>query len=151
MKLNIHKLNTYFLILLFARLSLSTAYLSAVADRIGWWGPIGSANISWGNFSNFLAAVTYLSPWAHNTLIPILGIGVTILEVILPLFLIIGYQLRLTSLISFLLLIIFALSMTFADGIKSPMNYSVFTAAACSLLIFLCEEMKQQLQAKKRI
>lgn len=28
------------------RVSLATAFLSAVADRFGWWGPLGQG--SWG-------------------------------------------------------------------------------------------------------
>ena len=47
-----------------------------------------------------------------------------------------GVKLKLTSLASFSLLMIFALSMTFTSGIKGAFDYSVFTAAAGSLLLF---------------
>ncbi len=36
-----------------------------------------------------------------------------------------------------LLLVLFGLAMTLSQGIKSPLDYSVFSAAACALLLAL--------------
>jgi hypothetical protein len=38
----------------FLRYALGLGFLSAVADRFGLWGPFGTPNVSWGNFSRFL-------------------------------------------------------------------------------------------------
>jgi hypothetical protein len=35
------------------RLSLATAFLSGVADRLGAWGPHGSPHASWGDWHHF--------------------------------------------------------------------------------------------------
>jgi len=35
------------------RLSLATAFLSGVGDRLGAWGPHGSPHASWGDWHHF--------------------------------------------------------------------------------------------------
>lgn len=122
--------------LLFARYALAIAFLSAVADRLGLWGGIGVLGVDWGTMEVFNQAVAQLSPWAPSSLIPALAWFVTILEAVLGILLIVGYQLRVTALVSGVLLLIFALSMTAFLGVKLPLNYSVFTAAACAFLIY---------------
>jgi uncharacterized membrane protein YphA (DoxX/SURF4 family) len=50
---------------LFARLALGASFLSAVADRLGLWGPYGAKNVAWGNFAHFVEytrSVTVLFP-----------------------------------------------------------------------------------------
>ena len=50
---------------LFARLALGVSFLSAVADRFGFWGPYGAKNVSWGDFAHFVEytrSVTALFP-----------------------------------------------------------------------------------------
>jgi len=32
----------------FLRLALGLSFLSAVADRFGWWGAFGHPNVAWG-------------------------------------------------------------------------------------------------------
>lgn len=122
--------------LLFLRLALAGSYLSAVADRFGLWGKFGEPGVVWGNFESFLGYTQFLNPWAPASLSNFLGYTVTGLEVILAVFLIFGMKIKITSLVSFSLLVIFSLSMTFTSGIKGAFDYSVFTAAAASLLIF---------------
>ncbi len=39
----------------FLRLALGLSFLSAVADRFGWWGPFGHPNVAWGSFARFVA------------------------------------------------------------------------------------------------
>lgn len=36
---------------LVVRIAVASAFLSAVADRLGYWGPPGSPNASWGKLS----------------------------------------------------------------------------------------------------
>lgn len=127
----------YTFFLLFARYALAIAFLSAVADRLGLWGPMGTPGVDWGNMENFNGAVAALSPWTPPSLVPALAWFVTILEAVLGVLLIIGYQLRATALVSGALLIIFAVSMALFLGVKPPLNYSVFTAAACAFLVYV--------------
>tara|TARA_R110000868_G_scaffold80095_2_gene227755 strand:- start:12994 stop:13446 length:453 start_codon:yes stop_codon:yes gene_type:complete len=126
--------------LLFLRFSLAGSYLSAVADRLGLWGNAGEPGVVWGNFSSFLDYTQYLNPWAPSAFSNFLGYTATGLEVVLALFLVIGFKVKITSLVSAALLMIFALSMTFTGGVKGAFDYSVFTAAAASLLLFCCHE-----------
>lgn len=122
--------------LLFLRLALAGSYLSAVADRFGLWGKYGEPGVVWGNMKSFLEYTQFLNPWAPTALSNFLGYTATGLEVVLGILLIIGFRIKITSLISFGLLSLFALSMTFTSGIKGAFDYSVFTAAAASFLLF---------------
>mgnify|MGYP000011670072 CR=1 FL=1 len=130
-KMNLNKVS-----LLFLRFSLAGSYLSAVADRFGLWGKSGEAGVVWGNFKAFLDYTQFLNSWAPISLSNFLGYTATILEVVLAILLIIGLRVKETSLVSFGLLMMFALSMIFASGIKGVFDYSVFTAAGASLLLF---------------
>ena len=122
---------------LFLRLALSIGFLSAVTDRFGWWPAEVSA---WGNFDSFLAYTASLVPWAPSSIIPFLSWFVTILEAILGLFLLIGFKTKLTAQLSGVLILIFGLSMTFTSGLKGPLDYSVFSAAAAAFGLSLIKE-----------
>ncbi|MBY6239593.1 hypothetical protein [Methylosinus sp. Sm6] len=122
----------------FARLALAVAFLSAVADRLGLWGPYTDGIVvSWGSMARFYQDVAVLSPWAPAWVIPSLSWLITVLEAGLGLSLIIGYRLKWTALLSGLLLLIFALSMAAFLSVKLMLNYSVLTCAACAFLLFL--------------
>ena len=129
--MNINKIS-----ILFLRFSLAGSYLSAVADRFGFWGKAGEPGVVWGNFTAFLSYTQFLNPWAPTELSSLLGYIATGAEIILAILFLIGFKLKLTSITSFGLLMLFALSMTFTSGIKGAFDYSVFTAAAASLLLF---------------
>lgn len=120
----------------FLRFALAASFLSAVADRFGLWGAEGTPGVVWGNVESFLAYTALLNPWAPASLSNFLGYAATILEVVLALFLVIGFKTKLTAFGSFALLMIFGLSMVFVFGVKAPLDYSVFTAAAASLLLY---------------
>lgn len=113
----------------FSRLALGVAFLSAVADRFGLWP---AAVSSWGNFDAFLSYTGTLTPWAPAAILPTLGWAVTILEIVLGLWLILGFKVKLTAQVSGFLLLIFGLSMAITSGIKGPLDYSVFSAAAAA-------------------
>ncbi|HKT47661.1 MAG TPA: hypothetical protein VJP87_09085 [Candidatus Acidoferrales bacterium] len=124
---------------LFARLALGASFLSAVGDRFGFWGPYGAKNVSWGNFAHFVeytGKVTSLFPssWA----VPFAW-AATAGETILGIFLIAGFQIRITSVLSGLLLLSFALGMATGLGVKTPFDYSVFSAAAAAFLLAFFE------------
>jgi putative oxidoreductase len=114
----------------FLRLSLAIGFLSAVADRFGLWGPPGTAGVAWGSWAPFVAYVAKLNWFAASAIVPMLAWVATVAEVGLALGLLLGWQLRWVALASGLLLLAFALTMTFALGIKAPLDYSVFAASA---------------------
>jgi uncharacterized membrane protein YphA (DoxX/SURF4 family) len=69
--------------------------------------------------------------------IPVLGWAATVAELVLGVLLIAGPWLRWTALASAALLALFGLAMAISFGIKSPLDYSVFSACACALLLGL--------------
>mgnify|MGYP001372258195 CR=1 FL=1 len=122
------------IIKLFLRLAISFGFLSAVADRFGIW----SKNVSvWGNWDNFLGYTQLINPWIPNSLVPTIGILATGAEIIIAVFLIIGFKTELFAKLSGLLLLLFALSMTFSTGIKGAFDFSVFTASAGAFALSL--------------
>jgi uncharacterized membrane protein YphA (DoxX/SURF4 family) len=70
--------------------------------------------------------------------IPSLAFIATAAEMLLGLLLVLGWKTRITALLSGVLLIIFALTMTMALGVKAPLNASVFSAAGGALLLATC-------------
>ncbi|WP_270087160.1 hypothetical protein [Sphingobacterium sp. SYP-B4668] len=127
-------MNTSF-IQLFTRFAVATAFLSAVADRFGYWGAPGSADVVWGNWENFVAYSNQLNFFAPTWAGIFFAVSATVLEVLLAILLLIGYRIRLAAIGSGVLLVLFALSMTLSLGIKSTFNYSVWVGvSACFLL-----------------
>ncbi|MCH8034468.1 MAG: DoxX protein [Bacteroidetes bacterium] len=120
---------------IFLRLALGVTFLSAVADRFGLWGGPGENLVAWGNFKNFLDYTALLNPYFPSIMVPVIGWIVTIAEIALGVALIIGFRVRETALISGTLLLCFAIGMTAGIGIKSPLDYSVFTASAGALFL----------------
>jgi uncharacterized membrane protein YphA (DoxX/SURF4 family) len=111
------------------------SFLSAVADRFGWWGAFGKPNVSWGNFGAFVAYTGRLNWFLPNTMIPALAVLATFAETLFGVLLLAGWRTRIVALCSGVLLAAFGLAMTLALGIKAPLNFSVFSAAAGSLLL----------------
>lgn len=121
--------------ILFLRLALAASFLSAVADRFGLWGPPGKSSVAWGNFANFEAYTALLNWFVPHGWIPLLAWVDTALEVLLGILLFLGLATRATAFISGVLLLLFALAMTFSTGIESALSYSVFTASAGAFLL----------------
>lgn len=120
---------------LFARLALGASFLSAVADRFGLWGPHGARNVSWGDFAHFVeytGAVLSLFP---SSLTMSFAWAATVAETVFGILLIAGFKTRIISVFSVLLLLSFALGMATGLGIKKPLDYSVFSAAAAAFLL----------------
>lgn len=122
---------------LFLRLSISIAFLSAVADRFGFWSKEASA---WGNWDGFLKYTRLINPWVPDSLIPTLAVIATGAEILFALFLLVGFKTELVGKLSGLLLLLFALSMTFSTGIKGVLDYSVLSASAGAFAISLIRE-----------
>ncbi len=117
---------------LFLRLALAFGFLSASADRFGYWG---EANSTWGTWENFLDYTQLLNPWFNSALIPTVGLLATVAEIVLALCLIIGFKTELMAKLSGILLLVFALSKTLSTGLKGPLDYSVFTASAAAFAL----------------
>jgi uncharacterized membrane protein YphA (DoxX/SURF4 family) len=125
------------MIKLFLRLSIGIGFLSAVADRFGFWGKEVSA---WGNWDSFLAYTQSLNPLISQSFIPLIGWASTLLEIVLGVGLIIGFKTSFIAKLSGWLLLTFALAMTLTRGIKAPLDYSVFAASAGAFGLSLIKE-----------
>ena len=122
---------------LFLRVAVSVGFLSAVADRFGLWPSEVSA---WGNWQSFLEYTDLINPLVPDGLIPFLGIIATSAEVLFALCLLTGFKTELFAKLSGTLLLVFALAMTFTLGVKSALDYSVYSAAAAAFGITLFKE-----------
>lgn len=125
------------MIQLFLRLSIGCGFLSAVADRFGFWANDVSV---WGNWNNFIAYTRTLNPLISSSLIPMIGWISTLLEIVLGVSLIIGFRTSVMAKLSGWLLLIFALAMSFTRGIKAPLDYSVFAASAAAFGLSVIKE-----------
>jgi uncharacterized membrane protein YphA (DoxX/SURF4 family) len=117
------------------RVALAVAFLSAVADRLGIWGPPGTDGVSWGNISNYEKYVAQLNWYLPVELVSTVGWIATICEVVFAIGLLIGWRLNWFALGAGLLLTLFAVTMAAAFGPKSPLDYSVPSAAAAAFLL----------------
>jgi uncharacterized membrane protein YphA (DoxX/SURF4 family) len=129
---------------LFLRLAIAFGFLTAVADRFGMWPKDISV---WGTWENFLNYTQLINPWVPSSQIPTIGIVATAAEIVFAIFLIIGFKTELFAKLSGLLLLLFALSMTFSTGIKGSFDYSVFTASAAAFALSLMKEKYLELDA----
>jgi thiosulfate dehydrogenase (quinone) large subunit len=121
----------------FLRVAIASAFLSAVADRFGLWKKEVSA---WGNWQSFVDYTGVITPWAPKDLTAPLAILATVAEVVLALALILGFRTKLAAIGSGILLLVFALAMTFSIGVKAPLDYSVFTASAAAFALSTMKE-----------
>jgi uncharacterized membrane protein YphA (DoxX/SURF4 family) len=124
----------------FLRLGLGISFLSAVADRFGFWGTFGRPNVAWGNFTHFTAYTAKLAWFMPATTIPAVAWAATCAEIVLGLALILGAFTRIAAFLSGILLLLFALCMTFALGIEAPLSFSVFSASAGAFLLATSSE-----------
>jgi putative oxidoreductase len=123
---------------LYARIALGTAFLSAVADRFGLWGKYGG----WGNFANFMTYTAQVNSFMPAFAIPYLAWAATVAESCLGVALILGLWPRWVALSAALLLATFGTAMAISFGLKSPMDYSVFSASSGALLLAIQHSRK---------
>lgn len=125
------KNNTQVLSQLFLRLAISLTMLSAVADRLGFWGE----NSAWGNWENFQKYTQQLIFFLPESVGSLSAYAATFLEILFPLMLMVGFKTKLAAFGSGFLLLIFALSMSITLGIKAPLDYSVWIGSAAAFLL----------------
>lgn len=111
----------------FLRISLSVGFLSAVADRFGFWSKELSA---WNNWETFAKYTNSLLPFLNYSVAAIIGGTATFLEIVFAVALLTNFKTNLIARCSGVLLLLFALSMAFSINVKAPLDYSVFTASA---------------------
>jgi predicted pyridoxine 5'-phosphate oxidase superfamily flavin-nucleotide-binding protein/uncharacterized membrane protein YphA (DoxX/SURF4 family) len=119
-------------------LALASGFLSAAADRFGWWGAAGTKNVGWGNFDAYTNYLLTLAPYLPARFAHAAAWGATMVEMTLGVALLLGVALRRTALASAATLFAFAASMFFFSGFEAPLSASVFSAAAAALLLALC-------------
>ncbi len=122
----------------YARFALAAAFLSAVAGRFGLW----TGRVGWESFERFIARTAELNAWAPRFLVPVLAWSATIAETTLAVALIAGVGVRWAAFGSAVLLAWFATAMLVYTGLKPPLDYSVFSASACALLLALHEHRR---------
>lgn len=122
---------------LYLRLSIGAGFAWFGLDRIGAWGPYGKPWVSWGDWSHFSPHALHLMSFLPGGLAETFAVIATILEISCGILLIVGLFTRLAAYASTGLALLFAICMSIADGITSPMGYSVFTVSAASLALSL--------------
>ncbi|KAA2242566.1 DoxX family protein [Chitinophaga agrisoli] len=120
---------------LFLRIAIGASYICPGLDRFGVWGPPGGARISWGDWPHFMQYASKVLFFLPAGIAEVFAFIASLSEIIFGTLLIIGLFTRWAALGSGLLLLTFALCMTFAFGVQAPLNYSVFTASAGSFLL----------------
>ena len=123
---------------IFLRFALGFSFLSAVADRFGLWGAFGSPHVAWGTFARFVAYTGQINWFLPKATIPTIAIAATCAETVLGILLLLGWRTRMVALLSGAVLLLFALTMTTALGIKAPLDASVFSAAGGAFLLASC-------------
>ena len=119
---------------LYARIALGAAFLSGIADRFGlYWG----RNVGYGNFDGFMQYTAKVNSFMPPATIPFLAWAATAGELFFGMALILGIWPRWIALGSASLLALFGIAMAISFGIKSPMDYSVFSASGAAILLAL--------------
>ena len=111
----------------YARIALGAAFLAAVASRLGIVGD--------GSFAGFERYTGEVNSFMPASTIPFLARAATALEAALGIGLMLGVWPRWVALGAAGLLLLFAIAMAISFGLGSPLEYSVFSASACALLL----------------
>jgi len=117
--------------ILYARLALGAAFLSAVASRFGLWTHQPAA----ARFKEFIAYTGEVCAFIPKPMIPFLAWSATVAETAFGIALIAGFKLRETAYSAAALLAMFGVAMAISQGVKSPLDYSVFSASAAAVLL----------------
>jgi putative oxidoreductase len=115
----------------YTRVALGVAFLSAVAGRFGLW----DKTFDLKHFANFIQYAAEVNSFLPRTLIPWVAWTATAFETSLGVLLIVGLWPRWVSLMSAILLAMFGAAMAISFGLKSPLDYSVFSASGAAALL----------------
>jgi putative oxidoreductase len=117
----------------FARIALGAAFLSGIMSRFGWWGE----GVGYGSYANFVRYTGEVNAFMPAATIPYLAHAATAAELGLGVALMLGVWPRATAWASAALLGLFGTAMAISLGVKSPLDYSVFSAAGAAILLAL--------------
>jgi putative oxidoreductase len=118
---------------LYARIALGTAFLSAVASRFGLW----DKTLDLKHFAGFIHYSAQVLSFVPPSLVPLFAVAATIAETTLGILLIGGLWPRSVALASAILLAMFGSAMAISLGLESAMDYSVFSASGAAVLLSL--------------
>ena len=124
--------------MLYLRLALGVSFLSGIADRFGLYR--GECRLR--RFSGLMKYTAQVNSFMPASTIPFLAWAATLAELAFGLALVLGIWLRWAALGSFILLLLFGTAMAISFGIKSPLDYSVFSASGGALILALYETRK---------
>jgi len=117
--------------MLYVRIALAAAFLSAVGSRFGMYGK----DVGWGNFANFTKYTAEVNSFMPAWTIPYIAWIATAAETFFAIALLIGIWPRRIALGTAVLLALFGTAMAISFGIRSPLDYSVFSASAAAFLL----------------
>ncbi len=117
--------------ILYARMALGAAFLSAVASRFGLW----DKTLDLKHFAGFVQYTAQVLSFVPSAFIQLLAWAATAAETTLGILLVLGLWQRSVSLAAAMLLAMFGTAMAISFGIKSPMDYSVFSASGAAVLL----------------
>jgi uncharacterized membrane protein YphA (DoxX/SURF4 family) len=115
----------------YARLAIGSAFLSAVGARFGLWD--GTLDLE--HFPRFVQLTAEVNSFMPAATIPFLAWAATVAELSLGLALIVGFRTRIAGYGAAILLALFGTAMALSYGVKEPMDYSVFSASGGALLL----------------
>jgi putative oxidoreductase len=115
----------------YARVALGAAFLSGIMSRFGLWG----AGVGYGNFANFVRYTAEVNSFMPAATIPFLAWSATAGELLFGVALVLGLWPRPVAWGSAVLLALFGIAMAISGGLKSPLDYSVFSASAAAVLL----------------
>jgi uncharacterized membrane protein YphA (DoxX/SURF4 family) len=118
---------------LYARIALGTAFLSAVASRFGLW----DRTFDLQHFAKFIEYAAQVNSFLPASVIPTVAWAATVAETSLGILLILGLWPRWVALASAILLAMFGTAMAISFGAESPFDYSVFSASGAAVLLAL--------------
>ena len=124
----------------YARVTLGAAFLSGIADRFGLYG----SKVGYGDFTGFVRYTAQVNSFMPPSTIPFLAWAATVAELFFGIALIVGIWRVWVALGAAALLILFGTAMAISFGIKSPLDYSVFSASAAALLVAVYEASRKE-------
>ena len=127
---------------IYLRLGVGLGFLSAVADRFGFWATEISA---WGNWASFVESTGALNPWFPASIIPSVALLATICELVFGICILIGFKTELFAKLAGWLLLVFALAIAFSSGIKGALDYSVFAASGAAFALGSLDDKSYEL------
>ncbi|HEY2476962.1 MAG TPA: hypothetical protein VGI19_19435 [Candidatus Cybelea sp.] len=112
------------------RILIGLNFGMAVGDRFGLFGHYGSPNVSWGDFSHFVAYTRQVNSFLPAGFALPLAVAATVVEIVLAIALIARIAPRLACLGAALLLLTYTVAMTISFGFTSQLYYAVLELCA---------------------